>query len=330
MESSDLGLLIPLDALLQEGSVTGAARRLGLSTPAMSHALRRIREQLGDPVLVRAGRGMRPTRRAEQLRARVHTVVTEARQLLAPAKPFSPQELDRTFVIRASDYVLTVLGASVDRLLAAQAPRACIRFVPNTRDDALVLREGGSDAAVGIYGELPPEMRTRRLITDRFVCVVRRDNPGVRKRLTLQRFLDLDHIQVAPRGRPGGYVDDVLHERGHARRVARAVPYFLTALQLVAHTDYVLTVSERVAARFAPALGLRIMEPPLELRPYALSLVWHPRCDGDASHRFLRDLFVAAATEQAGDRHADPRTRLDATDPTSAGRRRRRRGRRDP
>lgn len=317
MEPSDLRLLLALDALLQEGSVTGAARRVGLSTPAMSHALARIRERMGDPILVRSGRGMLLTPRALALKPQIHGVVSEARRALEPERPLVPRELTRTFVIHATDYVLTVLGATVDRILRDEAPRVCLRFVPNTPDDPAMLRDQGSDLAVGIYGDLPAEMRSRRLLTDRFVCVVRRRHPGVGARLTLDEFVGLAHVQVAPRGRPGGYVDDVLEERGLERTVARAVPYFFTALQLVSETDYVLTISERIARRYASSLDLRVLEVPVALRPYALSLVWHPRIDGDAGHRFLRGVFLRASKEAAGDQHDAPRTRLDGTDPNS-------------
>lgn len=323
MESSDLGLLVSLDALLQEGSVTGAGRRVGLSTPAMSHALARIRERLGDPILVRSGRGMLLTPRALALKSQVHDVVNAARRTLEPERTFVASELSRTFVVHASDYVLTVIGAAVDRILRDEAPQVCVRFVPNTPDDPALLRDQGSDLAVGIYGDLPQEMRHRQLLTDRFVCVVRRGHPGVAKRFTLEQFVRLAHVQVAPRGKPGGYVDDVLRERGLTRRVARGVPYFVTALQLVAETDYVLTISERIAKRFASSLSLELLEVPVKLRPYALSLVWHPRVDGDAAHRFLRDVFLRASQEAAGDRHEAPRTRLDASDPTSGQTRRR-------
>jgi DNA-binding transcriptional LysR family regulator len=323
MDSNGLGLLISLDALLQEGSVTQAARRVGLSTAAMSHALARIRERLGDPVLVRAGRGMVLTPRAEALRPRVHSVVAEARATLEPERPFVARELARTFVVHVTDYVLTVLGLVIDRLLRDEAPFACLRFVPNSPDDPALLRDGGSDLAVGIYGDLPQEMRSRQLLTDRFVCVVRNGHPVATKRLTLHQFVALSHIQVAPRSQPGGYLDDVLRQRGLSRNVARAVPYFGIALQLTAQTDYVLTVSERIARKLGPALGLTVLEAPLELRPYALSLVWHPRFDGDAGHRFLRDAFTRAARETAGDHHDQPRTRLDPTDPTSGHARRR-------
>lgn len=323
MEPIDLGLLVTLDALLQEGSVTGAARRVGLSTPAMSHALARVRERLGDPILVRSGRGMVLTPRAEALKPRVRSVVEEARRTLEPERPFVARELSRTFVVLVTDYVLTVLGLVVDRILREEAPGVCVRFVPNTPDDAALLRDGGSDLAVGIYGDLPPEMRARQLLTDRFVCAVRRDHPAVGKRLSLDQLIRLAHIQVAPRGRPGGYIDDVLREKGLQRTVARAVPYFVTALQLTAQTDYVLTISERIAEKLAPTFGLKILEPPIELRPYALGLVWHPRFDGDEGHRFLREVFTRAAREAAGDRHDEARTRLDASDPTTGHARKR-------
>jgi DNA-binding transcriptional LysR family regulator len=323
MESSDFGILVALDALLQEASVTGAARRVGLSTPAMSHALARVRQRLDDPILVRSGRGMLLTPRAEALKSRVRSVVAEAQAALEPDRPFVAAEVRRTFVVNASDYVLTVLGLAVDRILRADAPGICLRFVPNSPDDANHLRDGASDLAVGIYGDLPQEMRRRQLLTDRFVCVVREDHPSVGKRLSLAQFLKLSHIQVAPRGKPGGYIDDVLRAKGLERVVARAVPYFLTALHLTAETDYVLTISERIAQKLGPSLGLKVLELPFETRPYALGLVFHPRFDGDVGHRFLRDVFLRAAREVAGDHHPEPRTRLDVHDATAGQGRRR-------
>ncbi len=322
MDSADLALLATLDALLQAGSVSGAARRMGLSTPAMSHALARIRRRIGDPILVRAGRGMLLTPRAEALKPRVHAVVSEAQQILLPEAPLKPRELSQTFVVHASDYVLCVLGPVVDRLLLHEAPLLNLRFVANVPDDALRLRDGGADLTVGIYGELPPELRSRPLLTDRFVCAVRRGHPEVSGQLSLEQFVRIPHVQVAPRGKPGGYIDDVLSEHGVARRVARAVPYFLSALQLVAQTDYLLTISERIATRLAPTLGLELLEVPLPLRPYALSLLWHPRCDADPGHRFLREVFSRAASEAAAFRHERPRTRLEVPGGSATGRHR--------
>lgn len=137
------------------------------------------------------------------------------------------------------------------------------------------------------------------------------DHPALAKRLTLEAYLAEAHLQIAPRGRPGGYLDDVLAERGLRRRVVRAIPYFLPALFLATRTDYLLTVSERIAVQMAPTLGLRIAEPPLPLRPYALSLVWHPRFDGDAAHRFVRDTIARVAKAAAPGAHEGARTRLE-------------------
>lgn len=310
MAGLDLNLLVALDALLQEGSVGGAARRIGLSPPAMSHALARLRERLGDPLLVRAGRGMVLTPRAEGLRARARTAAEEAAAVLSRGEPFDAAGLDRAFTVNATDYVLAVLGPALDAIARAEAPGVVLRFVPNAPDDLALLREGATDLAVGIYGEMPPEIRTRRLLTERFVCAVREGHPGVGRELTLERFLEMEHVQIAPRGKPGGYLDTVLAERGLSRRVARAVPYFLAGLLAVARSDYVITVPERLARAAAGRLGLRILEPPIPLAAYALSLVWHPRLDSDPAHRWLREAFVRAALETAPEVHAEAKTRL--------------------
>jgi len=302
--------LATLDALLQEESVSRAARRVGLSTPAMSHALARIRERIGDPILVRSGRGMVLTPRAQAMKARVHAVVREAKQTLEPERPFVARELARSFVVRASDYVATVLGPAIDRVLAKEAPLVTLRFVPNSTDDAAKLSDT-ADLAIGIYGDLPAELRQRQILTDRFVCVVRSDHPVVRDEISLDQFASLPHVQVAPRGTPGGYIDDVLHAAGRMRQVHRAVPFFLAALHLTSKTDYVLTVPERLAKRMAGCLDLRILEVPLSLQPYALSLVWHPRFDADEGHRLVREAFVKAAREETRELHSGARTRLE-------------------
>lgn len=316
MDPSDLALLATLDALLQEASVTNAARRVGLSTPAMSHALARIRERLNDPLLVRAGRHMVLTPRAEALRPKVRSVVAEAERALAPEQPFSARELDRSFVVHATDYVLTVLGVELSRITEAEAPKLALRFVPNSPEDAAALRSGAADLAVGIYAELPPELRMRQLLTDRHVCVVRTGHSAVRERLSLRQYVSLPHVQVAPRGQPGGYLDDMLADLGLQRQVVRAVPFFLAALLLTSQTDYILTIPERIARVVAPQFGLRLLEPPLALRPYALKLVWHPRLDSDAGHEWLREALLRAARTAAGDVHENARTSLDKRETT--------------
>jgi DNA-binding transcriptional LysR family regulator len=306
MESRDLGLLLALDALLQEGNVTLAGRRLGLSAPATSHALARIRERLGDPVLVRAGRRMVLTPRAEQLRPRVRSLVEEARGVLGTAAPFSPRELRRTFTVFTTDHVLLVLGPAVERRVRAEAPEITLRYLPSVVDDWIPLRDGVADLSVCLLGHFPQEFKTRRLFTDRFVCVVREGHPRVGKRLGLDAYLALEHVVVSPLGRPS-HVDEVLAGRGLQRRIRQVVPYFLAGLHVAATTDCVLTVSDRAARALAGTLGLRLLEPPLPLSPYALHLLWHPRLENEPASRWLRDVFVGAAREAAPEDPPDGR-----------------------
>jgi len=311
MESADLSLLVTLDALLQEASVTRAARRLGLSTPAVSHALAKLRDRLDDPLLVRAGRAMVLTPRAEALRETVRDAVIHAERVFEPPEEVDLATVERGFTLCSTDYVLAVLGDGLDARVRAEAPGVDLRFLLNAVDDPERLRRGDADLAIGIYGRLPPELRTRPLITDRLVCAVREDHPVVSgRRITLKQYTRLAHVQVAPRGRPGGYVDALLAERDLSRRVARAVPFFEAALKLAAASDYVVTIAERYVRAHAGALGLKVLEPPLPFEPYTLSMVWHPRFDADAVHRWLRGCLLDAAGDIAGLKHPKARRRL--------------------
>jgi DNA-binding transcriptional LysR family regulator len=299
MESRDLALLLALDAMLQEGNVTRAARRLGLSTPAASHALGRIRARLGDPLLVRSGRSMALTPRAEQLRPLVRSLVEDATRVLSSPGPFEPRSLRRTFTIYATDHALLVLGSAVDRRVKVEAPDVTLRFLPSLVDDWTALRDGAADLSICLPGVFPPEYRTRPLLTERFVCVARKEHPRVGRRVTLDAYLALDHVVVAPLGKPS-YVDQVLAERGLARRIRWVTPYFASALHLVASTDYVLTVSESAVRAVMDTLPLRVLEPPVALPPYAVNLLWHPRLDNEPANAWLRDVFGRAAQEVTG------------------------------
>lgn len=295
LQDVDLNLLVALDALLQTGSVSGAAARVGLSTPAMSHALARLRKHLGDPVLVRAGQGMVPTPRADALREPVRELVAGVQAVLRPEPGFDPTTADRELRVRASDYVLSTLGPELDQRVSAAAPGLRLRFSPNVSEDPEHVREGVVDLAIGVFRDLPPECRIQTLFEERLVCVVRQGHPTIRGRLTLEQYAAAPHVQVAPRGRPGGYVDQVLAREGLHRRVARAVPFFLSGMQLAAQADYVLTVPERLARAWADAFDLRVLEPPVPFAPYAVVQLWHPRHEADAGHRWLRQQVMEAA-----------------------------------
>lgn len=287
----DFNLLVVLDAILQTESVTRAAERVGLSKPAMSHALARLRAQIGDPVLVRAGKDWRLSERALAMRDLVHDLAEGARAVLASEPAFDPATSTREFRIHLTDHVLALLGVSLGHLVGAQAPNVKLRFLPILSDDASPLR-GQVDVALGVFPDLPPEFRTQALFDERFACVVRKGHPRVKGTLTLKGYVELKHVLVAPRGRDGSVVDDALAERDLTRRVTRFVPYFLAALDLVAHSDCCVTMSERLASAYADRFKLQVLKPPLALPAYTIRQVWHPRIDADPAHRWLRQRIL--------------------------------------
>lgn len=274
--------------------MTLAARRLGLSTPAASHALARIRQRLGDPLLVRSGRSMALTPRAEALRPLVRSLVEEATRVLSPPGPLDPRTLTRTFTIFATDHALLALGPTLDDLIKTSAPGVSLRFLPSVVEDWTQLRDGAADLSICLPGAFPPEFRTHQLFQERFVCVVRKNHPRVARRLTLDTYLSLGHIVVAPLGRPS-QVDATLAARGHTRHIRTVVPYFAAALHLVTTSDDVLTVSESAARAVARVLPITLLEPPVPLASYAVHLLWHPRLDNEPVNQWLRSMLVEAA-----------------------------------
>lgn len=292
----DANLLVSLDALLRETSVTRAARRVGLTQSAMSHALARLREHLGDPLLVRAGRQMVLTPKAEALAPRVARLVEEMSRLFAPDEGFDPAALARAFSLRTTDHILFVLMPEIDALLNTEAPGVDLLVTSLNEQGVDVLRHGQCDLVVGVFNDLPSDVREQALFTDRFVCLVRKEHPVARTGLSLAQYGAMPHVLVAPRGTPGGIVDRVLAEHGLRRRVARSVPHFLVAPFLVTHSDAVVTMSERMAQRISPLLDLAVLEPPVTLPHYTLSMAWHERHEGDPAHRWLRDVLVRAAS----------------------------------
>jgi DNA-binding transcriptional LysR family regulator len=293
--ATDLNLLAVFEALTRTRSVTRAALLLGLSKAATSRALGRLRAGLGDPILVRAGAGWGLSDRALALADRVKALADESRAVLAPPPPFEPATSTREFRVHATDHVVSLVGATLCTAVSRQAPEVGVRFLPILPDDVAALRDGGVDLAIGVFPELPAEFRTQALFEDRFAVVARRGHPRVRGRLSLSDFVALAHVQIAPRGRPGGVLDDALRRRGLARKVTRSLPYYLAALELVAGGDCVLTMSERLARRHADHFGLQVVRPPLELAPYKIVQVWHPRVDADAAHLWFRRLVARVA-----------------------------------
>jgi DNA-binding transcriptional LysR family regulator len=287
----DLNLLPLLDAILATESVGKAAEAIGLSKPAVSHALARIRARVGDPILVRAGQRWVLTQRARALAPRVHAALHEARLVLSAERTFDPRQLRREFRIHATDQALSLLGLGLGHAVSDAAPWVGLRFLPLEADEAHALRTD-VDLALGVFHDLPPELRIQKLFDDHFVCVVRVGHPKVKGKLTLDTFLALRHVVLAPRGRAGSVVDTALAERGLTRRAVRWVPYAASALEFAAESDCVATLSARVARKAAARFRLQVLEPPLPLPPCGTSQVWHERLDSDPGHAWLRRLVA--------------------------------------
>lgn len=275
MNTPDFNLLLTLDALLDEGSVAGAARRLSLSPSAMSRALARLRETTGDPLLVRAGRGLVPTPRALALRTQVSQLVQEAHAVLRPQQEIDPARLVRTFRLRSSDGFVEAVGPALLARLAAEAPGVRLHFLAKPDKGSRPLRSGELDFETGVIGaETAPELRTQALFQDHFVAVVRPGHPLCEGTLTAARYAAARHIMVSRRGLEQGPIDEALARLGLAREAATLVPGFATALALVRGSDLVATVPERhFAALHADSVTLPL---PFPLAGIRVALIGTP------------------------------------------------------
>ncbi|MDH0319565.1 LysR substrate-binding domain-containing protein [Aeromonas caviae] len=286
----DFNLLITLDALLEEGSVAGAARRLGLSASAMSRALARLRETTGDPLLVRAGRGLIPTPRAQILRDEVARLVQETRAVLRPQQEVDPASLERTFRLRSSDGFVEAVGPALLARLAVEAPGVRLHFLAKPDKESGPLRRGELDFETGVIGTTTaPELRTQALFQDHFVAVVHPDHPLCDGTLTVARYAAARHVLVSRRGQPHSPIDEILAGQGRRRTITTLVPGFATALALVRESNLVATVPH---LHCASLLGDLVTLPlPFALPGIRVALLWHPSQDADPGHRWLRALI---------------------------------------
>jgi len=293
MPRPDLNLLFTLDVLLAEGSVARAARRLALSPSAMSRALARLRATTGDPLLVRAGRGLVPSPRATELRERVRDLVHDAEAALRPARELDPAKLVRTFVLRTSDGFVESFGARLVNRVAVEAPGVRLRFVAKVDRESAALRSGVVDLETGVVARsMGPEIRTRALFRDRFVGVVRRGHALAKGKVTVARYAAARHVAISREGVDTGPPDKALDPHGMKRNVVAMVSGFSAALALARDSDLVASVPERHTAKLRQ--GLATFALPMATPRITVSMLWHPRMDGDAGHRWLRERVYEA------------------------------------
>lgn len=287
MAAPDLNLLVTLDALLAEGSVAGAAKRLRLSPSAMSRALARLRETTGDPLLVRAGRGLVPTPRAIALREQVGQLVQQANTVLGPAEKPDFQHLVRTFTVRTREGFVENFGLDLIARLEREAPGVRLRFVQKSDKESAPLRDGSVDLETGVVGGTTgPEVRTQALFQDRFIGVVRLGHALSQGPVTPARYAAGRHIDVSRRDHDRGQVDEALRPLGLERTITVTVGGFSTALALARSSDLIATVPERYTGNLRA--GMHGFPLPVPMPEITISLLWHPRLDADPVHRWLR------------------------------------------
>jgi len=307
MTDPDLNLLIALDVLLAEGSVAGAARRLGLSASAMSRTLSRLRTATGDPLLVRAGRNMVLTPYAEEIRERTQNTVFEARAVLRPsAAELDPATLERTFTLRTNDGFVEAFGPALIAAAAAAAPLVRLRFAPKPEKSSKPLREGLVDLEIGVLGDMGPEIRLQALFRDRFVGVARKGHPlALQPDVTLERYVACGHVVASRSGRVAGPVDQALAELGLERNIAAVVPSFPAALAVAQASDLVALVpasfliNQPTVSGNGVVAALFAFELPVKTQSITVSQMWHPRSEVDPAHRWLRQLVLSVCRRQA-------------------------------
>jgi DNA-binding transcriptional LysR family regulator len=294
----DLNLLLALDALLGERNVTRAAERLSVGQPAMSASLRRLRKHFGDPLLVREGRSFLPTPMASTLAPLAREAVTALEAVFDRQRDFDPLVDQRSFTIMASDYVTIILLRSLITQLAAEAPLQRVNVVPVHGDFAEQLQRGQADLLV-----LPTELTGarfgfphRHLFNDRYVLVADADNEAVGSVVTAEEFAQLPYVAYS--GGPLPSIADVqLDDLGIPRRVEMTTQSFVVAALLVAGTGFIALVHERLARHVVDLAHLKVVEPPVPLRPISEALFWNPRHTDDPAHSWLRQRITERADQ---------------------------------
>lgn len=292
----DLNLLVVFDALMAERHVTRAGERIGLSQPAMSAALSRLRHLLKDELFIRRSDGMHPTRRAQELAVPLRQALLQIQAALEP-ETFVPEEAKRTFKLATNDFAASVLLPRLGAQIGAEAPQVDIRVI--AADDPLamtLLDQDAVDLAIAPFENVEPQFERQQLMEPAdFLCVMRQGHPLAKKRLTLEKFAATPQLLVSRTGDPSGFVDEILASLGYKRRVAFTVPSFLLAPIILMQTDLIAILPRRLAQMCEDMANLTACEPPFVQRNFPLAMLWHRRLSKDPGHTWLRHTLAEVA-----------------------------------
>lgn len=301
MSNPDFNLLLTLEAVLSEGSVARAAQRLRLSPSAMSRALARLRETTGDPLLVRAGRGLVPTPRAIELREQVSQLVQDVQSVLRPSERLNLKQLVRTFTMRTREGFVENFGPDLIARVSEEAPGVRLCFMEKPDKASVSLRNGTVDLETGVVGNATgPEIRAQALFRDRFIGVVQLGHELSQGEVTPSRYASGKHIGISRQGLDRGPIDEALILLGLEREIVTIVSSFSTALTLARTSNLVASVPERQTENLRT--GMYSFALPVAMPEITVSLLWHPRFDADPAHHWLRGLVLdtCAATRLKG------------------------------
>lgn len=291
MSNPDFNLLLTLEAVLSEGSVARAAQRLRLSPSAMSRALARLRETTGDPLLVRAGRGLVPTPRAIELREQVSQLVQDVQSVLRPSERLNLKQLVRTFTMRTREGFVENFGPDLIARVSEEAPGVRLCFMEKPDKASVSLRNGTVDLETGVVGNATgPEIRAQALFRDRFIGVVQLGHELSQGEVTPSRYASGKHIGISRQGLDRGPIDEALMLLGLEREIVTIVSSFSTALTLARTSNLVASVPERQTENLRT--GMYSFALPVAMPEIAVSLLWHPRFDADPAHRWLRGVVL--------------------------------------
>lgn len=292
----DLNLLPVFVALMEERSVTRAAQRLGITQPALSNALARLRVTLRDPLFVRERYGLRPTEKAELLAPGIAEALARIDEVVLGQQDFDPAQAERAFIIAPNSYVEFVLGPVIVARLAAEAPGIRLRLTPFGNDLAETGVISGTTAMVlGRVVDPPDNMVVQHLMDESLACVVRADHPEVGDILTREQYERMRHVNVMPPGRMRTGLFQALDQQGVRREVAVSVTHFLAVPEMVAVSDYCATLPKLICRRLAADPRLKVVPAPVDLGTFPVQMGWHVRYRSDPAHRWLRGLIAGAA-----------------------------------
>jgi DNA-binding transcriptional LysR family regulator len=282
--------LMVFDAILSNGSITAAAEALGVTQSSVSKQLSKLRDYFGDELFVRSGRGMAPTTKALAIAPRVSGLIASFGALSGEIE-FDSRKIARDFVISTTDEVQHFLLPELIKRIAVESPKSRVIFKVLDRDYAAKQLESGSvDLAITLNWHVPEHLKQKRLFSDDFAVIHRRDHPLQGRNLTLKRYLAASHMMVSPLGNSFGLVDEILSSYGHRRFVSLATPYFMQVADPLINSDLLLTLQRRACEELVKKHALAISELPLKTRPVSYFLFWHKRYDKDSTNHWLRQL----------------------------------------